>query len=299
MFIKATMDIKIKYMENSIKDNNINKIEEGKIRNYLDDSYNNAVIFTYDKTDSTNIRAKEYAKEQKAKHNSNTYDIAESRKEVLQGIFVAEEQTGGRGRLGRTFYSPESVGIYMSLLIPADKIQGDIQMITIGTAVAVCHSVKKVCNIDLGIKWVNDLYKNGKKVCGILAEAVNDEDTGKIKNIVIGIGINCTTEEFPDEISDKATSLSKEGIIDRNRLIAEIAEDVADVAGRLSDYSIIEEYRRKSIVYGKEVTYNYKGLEKKGVVKEINDLGNLVVYADDGSVDVLSSGEVSVKGEWT
>ncbi len=245
-------------------------------------------IFVTKVTDSTNLNAKEFAK--KEKKNGHT----------LRAVFVAEEQTNGRGRLGRSFYSPKEAGIYMSVLVDAKDIKNDIQMITIGTAVAVCDAIKEVCDIDLGIKWVNDLYKNGRKVCGILAEAVCNDENGAIEDIVIGIGINCKNVGFPDDIKDIAGTLDSADTlknIDRNRLIGKITENIGAISRELSAPSTIEKYREKSIVMGKEVTYLVKGQEKSGIVTGINNMGNLLVETTEGT-EVLSSGEVSIKGDW-
>ncbi len=262
----------------------------------------NVPVFSYEITDSTNLRAKEYVKTQKRStaEGEKKTSVETDTKNAIKAVFIADEQTNGRGRLDRTFYSPKATGIYMSILLSADSIREDMQLVTVGTAVAVCNAIKEVCGIELGIKWVNDLYKNGKKVCGILAEAVCDEDTGAISDIVVGIGINCDTKDFPEDLEKTAASLTDgtDTHFNRDELILKISENVADLVGHLSEQSVMETYRKMSIMYGREVIYVHKGKEKCGIVKDINDAGNLVITLNDGTEEMLSSGEVSVKGDW-
>ena len=138
----------------------------------------------YEITDSTNQRAKEYIK-------THEFD---------RMLFVANEQTAGRGRLGKSFFSPKDTGIYMSFAFKSDRPLCDIVHITTASAVAVARAIEEHTTYRTAIKWVNDIYINDKKVCGILCES-----TGGY--IIIGVGVNVTTSDFPDDISDVADSL--------------------------------------------------------------------------------------------
>ena len=134
-------------------------------------------FFEYDEIDSTNLEAKRYAA---------------SNSEPLQEIpvFIAKSQTGGRGRLGRSFFSPEETGLYMSILLPINENLIETDLITPAAGVAVCRTIEELSTETPKIKWVNDVYINKKKVCGILAEGIIDSKLGKISKVVLGIGIN-------------------------------------------------------------------------------------------------------------
>lgn len=208
-------------------------------------------------------------------------------------VLLAEEQTGGRGRHGRSFYSPPGSGLYMSIILRPDR-GTDMQLLTVAAAVAVCRAIESTAGTAPEIKWVNDLYLSGKKICGILAEAVFSPDTGKMALAVLGIGINCSTESFPAELGGKAGSLGKPGL-SRNALAAEIIKNLLD--GSLpTGQALIDEYRRRSLMLGKQVEYTLNGREYSAVVLDISRGGGLVVRTSDGDIQTLSSGEVSVRG---
>lgn len=231
-------------------------------------------IFRYDQTDSTNLRAKE---------------------KILSGaslpcLFVANSQTMGRGRQGKSFYSPKDTGLYMSLAIPYDYIDCDKVSITSMTAVAVAKAIKEVCSIDTGIKWVNDLYIDGKKVCGILTELVCEPLSNKPLAIIIGIGINLSTKDFPSDIENSATSLFVSTDI-KEKLWGKITDNILNIKGN----SFMDEYRRLSIVLGKEICYTVNGVVFDGVAIDVNDKGHLEVLNSDGTRQILSSGEISLK----
>ena len=231
-------------------------------------------IYKYDQTDSTNLRAKE---------------------EILSGatlpcLFVANSQTMGRGRQGKSFYSPKDTGLYMSLAIPYDYIDCDKVSITSMTSVAVALAIKEVCGIDTGIKWVNDLYIDGKKVCGILTELVCEPLSNKPLAVIIGIGLNLSTKKFPSEIENSATSLFVSANL-KEKLCKKITDNVLNI----KDNSFMEEYRRLSIVLGKEICYTVNGVDYDGLAVDINDKGHLEVLNSDGGKTTLSSGEISLK----
>ena len=153
-----------------------------------------APIYLYDKLESSNRTAKTLALEG-APHGT---------------MVLTSQQTAGRGRLGRRFESPAGKGIYLSLVLRPGLPMTEAQAVTVSAAVAVCRAVKRLCGLDLGIKWVNDLYYNGKKVCGILTEAGADIESGQLEWLVVGIGLNLTTTpaDWPEELAPRRAASS-------------------------------------------------------------------------------------------
>ena len=234
-------------------------------------------IFSYKTIDSTNTQMKKLAINGGKNHS----------------VIVSEEQSAGRGRFGRSFYSPAQKGVYMSVLLKTGDSLQNATMITIKTAVAVRRAIAKLYDIEVAIKWVNDLYYRGKKVCGILSEAISDFESGMIEAIIIGIGINVSTNNFPLEIASIATSLGLQEA-NRNQFIAEILNQLFAIIDE--DFKLVlNEYRMASCVLHKQITFNQKGEQFTGLVREINDLGNLVV-SSNGAEMVLTAGEVSIIG---
>lgn len=213
-------------------------------------------------------------------------------------LVLAEEQTSGRGRNGKSFYSPEKTGLYMSVLLRPDRNDSGVHLLTLAAAVAVCETIEKLYALRPRIKWVNDIYLNGKKICGILSEAGIDLESGGIEYVVIGIGINCTTTDaaFPEELRGKAGSIGIIGI-SRCELAAGIYERITEMFGRLGEKSLIERYRELSIVQGKEIDFLYEGIETRAVVNGINDDGSLSVRLKGGTNIFLLGGEISLIGE--
>lgn len=208
-------------------------------------------------------------------------------------LIIANEQTGGRGRLGRSFYSPKNTGIYMTFLLKSSLALSDAVTVTTAAAVAVAKAIETVTAIDVQIKWVNDVYINGKKVCGILTEAVSDFETGVAKSIIIGIGINITTEHFPDGVSAAALGTTKPV---RNQLIAAAANEIIAIYDALPDRTaFIEYYRQHSNIIGKNIDFYINNIKHTGTAEDIDENGALVVRLPDDGVTVLSSGEVSVR----
>ena len=236
-----------------------------------------------DSTDSTNSRLKEEAKSG-AKAGT---------------VIIAESQTGGRGRLGRSFHSPSQSGIYMSLLIRPTE-ETDIGLITAYTAVAVCKALEKAGSTPLGIKWVNDIIKDKKKVCGILAEA--GIENGKLEYIIVGIGINVypPEDDFPTDIKSIAESVFN---IPRpnakNEIISEILNSFFNASQNsptvFFDNSFIEEYRKRSVIIGKKINVHQKNEIKEAFALHIDDRCNLIVRYENGETEALSFGEISVR----
>lgn len=210
-------------------------------------------------------------------------------------VVIAKRQTGGRGRMNRKFYSPDG-GVYFSVIIRPSLSISDGVMITTFCAVAIRRAVLKLSGIDLKIKWVNDLFLNDKKTCGILTEASCDFESGRLKYAVVGVGINVDTVDFPSEIADVATSIYKESKIkiDKNELIAEIINQLLNAEKEINCGSYIEEYKNNCFILGKTVTV-YSGNDVyDALAVNVNKNGSLTVEKN-GETIVVSSGEVSVK----
>ncbi len=249
--------------------------EEG-IRFYLPKDLKELPIEVLKSVSSTNIYAKK---------------CAEERAERM--LVLAEEQTEGRGRRGRSFYSPYGTGLYMSLLMKVERSLAQFVPITVAAAVAVTRAVTKLSGKEAKIKWVNDIYLDNKKICGILAEAVSDAKSGMLTAVVVGIGVNVFTENYPEDIKDKAGSLLP-GALTRNELAAEITKELLGFSKNLNAPELMEEYRRKSMVIGEEIYWMEKEIRKEGRAIGINESGNLIVETKEGKV-ILSAGEISVR----
>ena len=209
-------------------------------------------------------------------------------------VVVANRQTEGRGRLKRKFHSPEG-GLYMSVILRPEISAEKTLFVTAAAAVAVREAIEKVCGVSTDIKWVNDLYLSGKKVCGILSEASVNIESGTTDHIVVGIGINTVRPigGFPSEIADKAGYISLNPVFDmRNRLCAEI------VNGILSRYKcgkteeLLKSYREHSATLGKEVEITCGNESYKGVAKYIDDDFRLVVSLSGGGDKTFSYGDI-------
>ena len=205
---------------------------------------------------------------------------------------IADRQTRGRGRLGRSFFS-DNGGLYMSFLL-RDIDEVDLTRITAAAGVSAAEAIEKVYGVKCGIKWVNDLVYNGKKVCGILAEGVISDD-GRIEGVVVGIGINIAPPSggFPDEIKNIAgavsDSYSRSG---RDRLAKAILESFDD---NITSREIIDKYRSLSTVMGKDVRVITPNETYDAKATEIDDSFGLTVMTEDGKKKTLRSGEISIR----
>lgn len=213
-------------------------------------------------------------------------------------LVIAECQSGGKGRMGRAFFSPPHSGIYITYVLRPELLAEQAVMITSLAAVAVARAIEAVADVQVGIKWVNDLFINGKKVCGILCEAGLDFESGALEYAVLGIGINVARMEFPPELKDIATSIANEcgHPVSRSRLIAEISNQLEALYGELESGAFMAESRERSIVIGREVLV-LRGSERyRARAIDIDARGRLVVQTPEG-VKRLGSGEVSLKLE--
>jgi len=212
-------------------------------------------------------------------------------------VLIALEQTAGRGRLGRSFYSPKDTGLYMSILLRPDFSASEALNITACAAVAAAKAIDLAAGVETCIKWVNDIYLNGKKVCGILTEASMDFESGGLNYAVLGIGVNLNTRDFPDELQNIAASVS-DGNADLRPLIsAEFLNVFFGYYSRLSECGFLSEYRSRSMLTGKEIAFARGNEIFNGTVKGIDDEMRLVVILENREETAFSSGEVQlVKG---
>ena len=241
-------------------------LSQMKLRFFLGKAWKKASVQAFSRIDSTNLRMKEQA-----------------RKGLLSApaLILAQEQTAGRGRLGRTFVSPRGTGLYMSLLIRPDE-HFEPGRFTVLAAVAVCRAIEELTPLRPRIKWVNDLFLRGKKICGILAEGAGE-------CAVVGIGVNLLTPPggFPPEAGIAGALDVK---IHREKLCARIAHHFYQ---GLKDPSVLDDYRNRMLLTGKEISYLENGQEKNARVLGVDDQGGLIVENEEGKT-VLRCGEVTL-----
>lgn len=215
-------------------------------------------------------------------------------------IIIAEEQTAGRGRMNRTFYSPSGTGVYMSILLRPTFSASQSLLITTAAAVAVAESIEEVTGLDAAIKWVNDIYLNDRKTCGILTEASFNMETSRLAYAVLGIGINMRTPAggFPGELKPIVTSVFENCVYSpekRDRIVAGIINRFGGFYENLTNKSFIDGYRNRSWLKGKEVNVISGDNRVPATAGDIDDDFRLQVRYPDGTEEFIGSGEVSVK----
>lgn len=245
------------------------------VREWLSTEHKDCDIMVYRSVTSTNTVAKKFA--------------AEGAKSGT--VIIAEEQTAGKGRRGNSFYSPAKTGLYMSVVLRTGEFSSDTDMYTICAGCGVCGAVERLTEKKPLIKWVNDIYLDGRKICGILSEATADIEIGCIDSIVIGIGINLITDDFPAEIQEKAGALRES--LPRSQVAAAVIEELFRCLNRSREENI-EDYKRRSLVLGKEVGFVKNGREYTGRAIDIDSSGRLAVNTSEGII-TLNSGEISLK----
>lgn len=214
-------------------------------------------------------------------------------------VLVADCQTGGRGRLGRTFLSPSQVGIYLSVLLrPACK-PGELMHLTCASATATCTAIQEAAGFRPGIKWTNDIVYENRKLSGTLTELSIQPD-GSTAYAIIGTGINCNQMDFPPEIRDIAGSLKMATgrQINRALVAAKLIDALYDTNQRLltRKAEIIAAYRQDCVTLGRKISVIQKDRVRHGTALDVDEAGALIVRFDDGSVETVNSGEVSVRG---
>lgn len=214
-------------------------------------------------------------------------------------VVIANEQTAGRGRLGRSFFSPADTGIYMSILLRPEKFSPEHSVrITTMAAVAVCEAIEAVSGEKAEIKWVNDIFMRGRKVCGILTTGSFDMELGVIDYAVLGIGINVYEPEkgFPEELKEIAGSVFTSHRSDvKNLLAAEILNRFYRYYSDSGNTAYVEKYRSRSFVIGREVRVISGNETKKALVTGIDDECHLLLKYPDGTEGCASSGEISIR----
>ncbi len=208
-------------------------------------------------------------------------------------VVIAKEQTAGRGRKGRCFYSPKG-GIYMSFLLHPEINPEETLTVTVKAAVSTARAIENILGIRVDIKWVNDLYKDGKKVCGILTEGRYNSDKKAFDYVILGIGVNLFYPEngFPEDLKEIAGSLlseEKDGVF--NKLTEEIIKEFLLLYNSHTDY--LSEYKSRSNILGKEIEYLENGRVYTAKAVDIDEKAELVVIKN-GKKLCLNSGEVKI-----
>lgn len=252
------------------------------IRRHLRGAAGRLSVRVFDCVDSTNSLARQLA--------------VEGAPEGL--VIAASSQTAGRGRKGRSFFSPDGTGIYMSLLLrPALSADRALRVTTVA-AVSVCQAIEALTGRQPGIKWVNDILMDGRKVCGILTETALSSAAGGLDFVVLGIGINALEPQcgFPEEIKDIAGSVFAAGEGDRrSELAAEVLNRFMDNYAHIASDSLAGEYRRRCVVPGNRVLVLKPEGAREAAALDVDDECRLLVRYDDGSEELLYSGEISIK----
>lgn len=255
-----------------------------ELESRMDTQWAGHPLACYDVLGSTNLQAKLDA-ENGAGHGA---------------LVVADMQTAGRGRRGRSWSSPPGINVYYSLILKPEIIPDKASMLTPLMSLAVAEGIRRTCGLKAMIKWPNDVVVNGKKVCGILAEMSVERDF--IHYIVIGVGINVGLQEFPEEIAATATSLQQEcgEKVPRALLLVNVMhafEEYYEIFLERGDFSGLRDlYGGLLVNNNREVRVLDPKGEFQGTARGINELGELLVERADGSVTAVYAGEVSVRG---
>ena len=206
---------------------------------------------------------------------------------------IAGRQENGRGRLGRSFFSPEG-GIYLSIVLSGDSIPAP-DMLTTASSLAVARAIEALTGIGCSIKWVNDIYIHGRKAVGILTEGLVNMEEGGLDKAVIGIGVNLQpgAEKIPSDLKEKMIYLYPAGgaPVTRAELAARIAKEVIAIQGE----NFIDEYRSRCFILGSSIKVIRNGVERDAVAIDVDDKAELVVRYPDGRIEALSSGEVTLR----
>ncbi len=235
----------------------------------------NIEVFHYPSIDSTNNQAKRLLSEVNNK----------------KFLVVADTQTNGRGRQGKSFFSPAFSGIYMSYVFHPMKDFSSSVTATTAASVAVCRAIEKLTDRKPEIKWVNDIYLDGKKICGILCEAISDFETKTVTSVIVGIGVNIKTEVFPEDV-ENASSLGAD--VKRADLISAITKELEKIVD-CGYNSFIDYYRAHSMIIGKEIDIIENSVITHAKALALEDDGALVVELENKKIKTLRSGEISIR----
>lgn len=237
-------------------------------------------------TDSTNLHAREMAK---AGAPEGT-------------VVIAGGQTGGRGRLGRSFSSPQGQGVYLSVVLRPGCKPDQIMHLTCAVGVAMCYAIERLCGIAPGLKWINDIVFNRRKLGGILTELAVDPVTGLVEYAIVGVGINCLQNEddFPEEIRSFAGSLSMaSGLpVEPQTLAAAMVEELWKLTSELlsNQQAWMAEYEKRCITLGQDIRVVVGDTVRYGRAVGLDTAGGLIVDFEDGRRETVNAGEASVRG---
>ncbi|HFU4217960.1 TPA: bifunctional biotin--[acetyl-CoA-carboxylase] ligase/biotin operon repressor BirA [Streptococcus suis] len=206
-------------------------------------------------------------------------------------LYLAPYQNKAKGRFGRPFYASKSGGIYMSLRLSPNVPFLEFKPYTILAAAAVVKAIQSLCDLDVQIKWVNDIYLGQKKVAGILTEAISSMENQRVTDVIIGVGINVHIDDFPKELRQTAGNLfDDQPPFTRNQLITAIWKAFFET----DEQELIALYKEKSLVVGQQVSFVENQVEFKGTAIAVTDTGNLVIQLDNGKAKIISRGEISL-----
>ncbi len=229
--------------------------------------------------------------------STNTRLKAEAASIKTDAVLIARRQTGGRGRLGRSFFSPEDTGLYMSLLLRPTFSGDSLTLITPAAAVAVCRALERVYGVKAGIKWVNDVILNGKKICGILTEAVFTPG-GALSHVVLGVGVNVAPPPggFPAELSAGAGAvLTAPAPETMSALAAAVISEFYRIYSALPSYDLAAAYAPRLLYVGGYADVRRGDCSRRALVLGADDRCRLLVRYDDGTSDALSGGEITIR----
>lgn len=286
---------------------NINKLKE---LGYIIDTKPKVGYKLLNKYELLEYNLKYYLKELKYElhfleqiDSTNTY-LKTLNSSNRNNIVVAKEQINGRGRLGKKFVSTKNKGIYMSFSLSKNIDFNDLKVITSISAISICKAIKNLYNIDLGIKWINDLYYKNKKLAGILTEATIEAETSSLDTVIVGIGLNIyKNNDLDDELSSKVICLEdiiNETNININLIIKEILTTFNDIFYKYQEdkdsKQVLKDYKERVILFNKDVNIKFKDGLKRGLVKDIDEEFRLLVTCNDQEIYLYNESIELIKG---
>lgn len=257
-------------------------ISEYEIKNLSSCKELGRKIYCFEKINSTNIYVKE---------NNNFLKHGD--------VIIADEQTRGRGRNEKIFYSPKESGVYMSIFLKKNIFYDSLKLLSIASFLSVCKAIEKCTGFSPNLNW-NDIGINEKKICGILTEGSFEGETGRIEYIVIGIGINVNNLDFPKNLKNKNTSLRLElnKEINRTKLISQILDEMENLICNKKYISnrkkILKEYIERTKIIGKNIEIKVMNKKIIGKVIGINELGGLIISKSNKKLEVIYNGELKI-----
>lgn len=263
------------------------KLDSQQLSLRLNEDWQDVIIQIYDEVTSTNDVAKIFA--------------ANRPKE--KGYVISHQQSKGRGRYGKSFHSMLEHGLYSSVIMPITHAKMEhIPLITIATAAAMTQAIERICGKQLDIKWVNDLFYKGRKVSGILCEAISDLESGQITSVIIGVGLNLAGnfEDTDDNVKSVAGTIFGQELplsLNLNELLAEYLNLLSTYVKNIEKKEFLTFYNDRLLGLNQEVTYQSKGVKNHGIIRGINDSGHLLVEVADGEIEALYGQEIHLSSQ--